>query len=44
MHRARELDVDMPITEAVVSLLDGRSSAGEAVQHLMGRDPKGEFA
>jgi glycerol-3-phosphate dehydrogenase (NAD(P)+) len=43
MHRARELGVDMPITEAVVSLLDGRLSAGEAVQHLMGRDPKGEF-
>lgn len=44
VHRARDLGVDMPIAEAVVSLLDGRLSALEAVQHLMGRDPKGEFA
>jgi glycerol-3-phosphate dehydrogenase (NAD(P)+) len=44
LHRARALGVDMPITEAVVSLLDGRLSAREAVQALMGRDPKGEFA
>ncbi len=42
--RARALGVDMPITEAVVALLDGRLSAREAVQALMGRDPKGEFA
>jgi glycerol-3-phosphate dehydrogenase (NAD(P)+) len=44
MQRARALGVDMPITEAVVALLDGRLSAREAVQALMGRDPKGEFA
>lgn len=44
MQRARNLGVDMPITEAVVALLDGRMSAREAVQDLMGRDPKGEFA
>lgn len=44
LHRARELGVDMPITEAVVSLLDGHLSAAEAVHDLMGRDPKGEFA
>ena len=44
MHRARLLGVDMPITEAVVSLLDGHLSASEAVQQLMSRDPKGEFA
>ena len=43
MQRARRLSVDMPITEAVVALLDGRLSAREAVQALMGRDPKGEF-
>lgn len=44
LQRARVLGVDMPITEAVVALLDGRLSAREAVQALMGRDPKGEFA
>ncbi len=44
MQRARDLGVEMPITEAVVALLDGRLSALEAVQALMGRDPKGEFA
>lgn len=44
MQRARDLGVDMPITEAVVALLDGRLTAREAVQDLMGRDPKGEFA
>jgi len=27
-----------------VALLDARCSAREAVQALMGRDPKGEFA
>jgi glycerol-3-phosphate dehydrogenase (NAD(P)+) len=43
MQRARALGVDMPITEAVVALLDARWSAREAVQALMGRDPKGEF-
>jgi glycerol-3-phosphate dehydrogenase (NAD(P)+) len=44
LQRARALGVDMPITEAVVALLDGRVNAREAVQALMGRDPKGEFA
>ena len=44
LQRARALGVDMPITDAVVALLDGRLSAREAVQALMGRDPKGEFA
>jgi glycerol-3-phosphate dehydrogenase (NAD(P)+) len=34
----------MPITEAVVALLDARCSAREAVEALMGRDPKVEFA
>lgn len=43
MQRARALGVDMPITEAVVALLDGRLSAHEAVHALMARDPKGEF-
>jgi glycerol-3-phosphate dehydrogenase (NAD(P)+) len=44
MQRARALGVDMPITEAVVALLDARLTARQAVQTLMGRDPKGEFA
>lgn len=44
MQRAQKLGVDMPITAAVVALLDGQCSAQTAVQALMGRDPKGEFA
>jgi glycerol-3-phosphate dehydrogenase (NAD(P)+) len=44
LQRARAVGVDMPITDAVVALLDRRLSAREAVQALMGRDPKGEFA
>ena len=43
MQRACALGVDMPITEAVVALLDARLSPREAVMALMGRDPKGEF-
>jgi len=38
--RARQLGVDMPITEAVVALLDGRLQPRQAVQALMGRDPR----
>ena len=41
-QRAQALGVDMPITAAVVDLLDGRLQAGEAVRVLMGRDPRGE--
>jgi glycerol-3-phosphate dehydrogenase (NAD(P)+) len=41
-QRAQSLGVDMPITEAVVSLLVGRLQAREAVQVLMGRGPRGE--
>ena len=43
-QRARQLGVDMPITETVVDLLDGRLKAAEAVPALMGRGPKGESA
>ena len=43
-QRAQSLGVDMPITEAVVALLDGRLQAREAVQVLMGRGPRGEAA
>lgn len=42
LQRAQGLAVDMPITEAVVALLDGRLKAAEAVQVLMGRGPRGE--
>ena len=43
-QRAQALGVDMPITRAVVALLDGRLSPPEAVATLMGRDPATEFA
>ena len=38
--RARQLGVDMPITEAVVALLDGHLQPTQAVRALMGRDPR----
>ena len=41
-QRAQSLGVDMPITEAVVSLLLGRFQAREAVKVLMDRGPRGE--
>jgi glycerol-3-phosphate dehydrogenase (NAD(P)+) len=41
-QRAQSLGVDMPITDAVVALLEGRLQAREAVQVLMGRGPRGE--
>jgi glycerol-3-phosphate dehydrogenase (NAD(P)+) len=42
-QRARSLGVDMPITDAVVALLDGRLLPTQAVSALMGRDPKDEL-
>ncbi|QXL83136.1 NAD(P)H-dependent glycerol-3-phosphate dehydrogenase [Comamonas sp. NLF-1-9] len=42
LERARAHGVDMPITQAVVGLLDGRLQAHEAVAHLMERDPRQE--
>ncbi len=41
-QRAQALGVDMPISRAVVALLDGRLQPAEAVAHLMGRDPVAE--
>ena len=38
-QRAQLLGVEMPITETVVALLDGRLHVSEAVQSLMTRDP-----
>ena len=37
-ERARHLGVSMPITDAVVALLDGRLTPATAVAALMGRD------
>lgn len=42
VQRARELGIEMPISEAVVALLDGRLQPTQAVAALMGRDPKDE--
>jgi glycerol-3-phosphate dehydrogenase (NAD(P)+) len=42
-RRAAQLGVEMPITECVVGLLDGRLKPADAVAALMGRGPKGEL-
>lgn len=42
LQRARALGVEMPITEAVVEVLQGRLAAADAVAHLMARDPRAE--
>lgn len=42
VQRARALGVDMPISEAVVSLLEGHTQPAQAVAALMGRDAKSE--
>lgn len=42
LHRARLLGVDMPVSEGVVDLLDGRLLPTQAVAVLMGREPKRE--
>ena len=42
LHRARALGVEMPITEAVVQLLDGSLQAREVVALLMGRGHRAE--
>ena len=42
LYRARALGVDMPITAAVVQLLDGSLQAREVVAQLMGRGPRAE--
>lgn len=42
-RRAQMLGVEMPITQAVVALLDGRMRPAEAVARLMGRDPAAEL-
>ncbi|RYF24270.1 MAG: NAD(P)-dependent glycerol-3-phosphate dehydrogenase [Comamonadaceae bacterium] len=42
-QRAAALGIDMPITQAVVDLLDGKMRPTEAVAALMGRDPTAEL-
>jgi glycerol-3-phosphate dehydrogenase (NAD(P)+) len=40
---AARLQVDMPITQAVAAVLDGRLAAASAVEALLARDPKAEI-
>ena len=42
VQRARLLGIDMPISEGVVALLEGQIRPDQAVEALMGRDPKQE--
>jgi glycerol-3-phosphate dehydrogenase (NAD(P)+) len=42
LARARSLGVEMPITEAVVAVLEGRISPAEALARLMARDARAE--
>jgi glycerol-3-phosphate dehydrogenase (NAD(P)+) len=41
-RHAAELGVEMPITDAVCAVLDGRLTPRQAVEQLMARDPKAE--
>ncbi len=43
VRRAQALGVDMPISQAVVALLDGRLAPQQAVAMLMGREPAPEL-
>ena len=42
LGRARQSDVDMPITEAVCAVLDGALTPSEALHALLAREPKVE--
>jgi len=42
VQRAASLGVEMPISAAVVALLDGQLTPAEAVAALMGRDARSE--
>lgn len=44
VQRARHLGVEMPISDSVVAVLDGRVRPAEAVAELMGREPGVESA
>jgi glycerol-3-phosphate dehydrogenase (NAD(P)+) len=43
LQRARSLGVDMPITEAVVAVLQRRVAPLQAMRHLMAREARTEF-
>ena len=40
--RAKQMGIEMPITQAVCAVLDGKLGAADAVAQLMSRDPKAE--
>ena len=42
LQRARVQQVDMPITRAVVAVLEGRCTPAQALEQLMGRDARSE--
>jgi glycerol-3-phosphate dehydrogenase (NAD(P)+) len=42
LRRARELGVEMPITESVVEVLEGRAAPAQALERLMSRQPRAE--
>jgi glycerol-3-phosphate dehydrogenase (NAD(P)+) len=42
LRRARALGVDMPITQAVVDVLEGRLTPARALEDLMGREARPE--
>ncbi len=42
LQRARTLQVEMPITECVAAVLDGRLQAAQAMRLLMGREARSE--
>jgi len=43
LRRARGLGVDMPITEGVVAVLEGRLAPAQALRMLMAREARAEF-
>ncbi|MBN8506872.1 MAG: NAD(P)H-dependent glycerol-3-phosphate dehydrogenase, partial [Burkholderiales bacterium] len=42
LARGRQLGLELPLTEAVVALLEGRLAPRQAMQRLMARDPRAE--
>ena len=42
LARGRQLGLELPISAAVVDLLEGRLSPAQALQQLMARDPRAE--
>jgi glycerol-3-phosphate dehydrogenase (NAD(P)+) len=42
LQRARALGVEMPITQAVVAVLQGRLTPQQAIERLMARESRSE--